>query len=204
MTFLGFFRRRPPIREIEELADFADAQSAYLVQRYIYDYTNARAGPYTKSLLTQPGYQQAVELARWRAYPLGLAMIGEMFDGVLRPHAGDDRRAILDPLSVLVLEVFDRYDVPAPIGDAGWWEARSELAQKLDQVGLHPPKRVIDIPTPYAERYFNLMPFDKSLLSNDVPTTFAYLRLTLTNIRDELVKRMDASAIAAALRSRSL
>jgi hypothetical protein len=203
MAFLGFFRRKPPIREIAELAEFADAQSAYLVQRYIYDYTSARAGPYTKSLLTEPDYRRAVELARWRAYPLGLAMVGEMFDGVLRPHAGDDRRAMLDPLSLLVLEVFDRHEIPAAIGEAGWQEARGELARKLDQIGLHPPKRVIDIPTPYAERYFNLMPFDKSLLTEDVPTTYAYLRLTLTNIRDELVKRMDASAIAAALRSRS-
>ena len=66
---------------------------------------------------------------------------------------------------------------------------------------MHPPKRVIDIPEPYAERYFNMMPFDKELLTNDVPTTRSYLRLTLTNIRDEMVKRMDAADMAAKLRA---
>jgi hypothetical protein len=203
MAFLGFFRRQPPIRDVAELAHFIDAQSAFLVQRYMYAYTHARAGPYTKSLLTESHYRAAVEMARWRAYPLGLAMVGEMVDGVLRPHAGDDRRAILDPLAALVLSCFDRYDVPSAIGADDWQAARAELAQKLDQIGLHPPKRVIDIPEIYAERYFNLMPFDKSLLTNDVPTTHAYLRLNLTNMRDELVKRMDAPAVAAALRSRS-
>jgi hypothetical protein len=201
MAFLGFFRRRPPIRDIAELADFIDAQSAYLVQRYIYDYTQARAGPYTKSLLTEAHYRDAVELARWRAYPLGLAMVGEMVEGVLRVHAGDDRRAVHEPLSGVVLGCFDRYQAPPLLGADAWRSARDELALKLAQISLHPPKLVIDIPASYVERYFNMMPFDKELLTNDVPTTYAYLRLTLTNIRDELVKRMDAPLMAEALRS---
>jgi hypothetical protein len=201
MVFLGFFRRRPSICEVTELADFIDAQSAYLIQRYIYDYTHARTGPYSKSLLVRPDFVQAVERTRWSAYPLGLAMVGEMVEGVLQPHAGEERRGILDPLSALVLDVFDRYDVPAPIGADAWHEARNELARKLDQIGTHLPKRVIDIPEPYAERYFNMMPFEKALLTEDVPTTRSYLRLTLTNIRDELVKRMDAADMAERLRT---
>jgi hypothetical protein len=200
MALFGFFRRRPSIREVAELADFIDEQSAYLVQRYIYDYTHALVGPYSKSLLVRPDFVQAVERSRWDAYPLGLAMVGEMAEGVLQSHAGEERRAILDPLSALVLDVFDRYDVPTLIGTGAWQAARDELAAKLDQIGTHPPKRVIDIPESYAERYFNMMPFDKELLTNDVPTTRSYLRLTLTNIRDEMVKRMDAAEIAAKLR----
>ena len=201
MTLWGFFRRRPPIREVAELADFIDQQSAFLVQRYIYDYTHALTGPYSKSLLTRPDFMRAVERSRWTAYPLGLAMVGEMVEGVLRPHAGDERRMILDPLGALVLDVFDRYDVPAPLGIGAWQVARAELAGTLDRIGMHRPKSVIDIPEPYAERYFHMMPFDKELLSNDVPTTRSYLRLTLTNFRDELVKRMDAAELAAKLRS---
>ncbi len=142
-----------------------------------------------------------MERSRWSAYPLGLAIVGEMVDGVLRPYAGAERRMVLDPLSSLVLAVFDRYDVPKAIGTGAWRGAREELARKLDQIGTHPPKRVIDIPEPYAERYFNMMPFDKALLTNDVLTTKNYLRLTLTNIRDEMVKRMDAAAMAAKLQT---
>jgi len=200
MPLLGFFRRTPPIREVAELAAFIDEQSAYLVQRYIYDYTNARAGPYTKSLLARPDYREAVERSRWKAYPLGLAMVAEMVDGVLYPQAGDDRRTIVEPLRALVLGVFDRYDVPAALGPTVWEAARNELAVKLDQIGTHPPKRVTDIPELYVERYFNLMPFDKELLTNDVPTTRSYLRLNLTHLRDELVKRIDAADMTAKLR----
>jgi|SRR5581483_1213763 len=201
MAFLGFFRRTPPIREVEDLAVFIDEQSAYLVQRYIYDYTHARSGPFSQSLLAQPEFRQAVEESRWRAFPLGLAMIGEMVEGVLHPHAGEERRAVLDPLSTLVLSVLDRYAVPAALERADWDDARAELARKLDQIGMHPPKLVNDIPEPYAERYFNMMPFDKALLTDDVPTTRSYLRLNLINIRDELVRRMDAADMAAKLRA---
>jgi hypothetical protein len=44
------------------------------------------------------------------------------------------------------------------------------------------------------------MPFDKELLTNDVPTTRSYLRLNLTHLRDELVKRIDAADMTAKLR----
>lgn len=201
MPFLGFFRRKPPIREVSQLADFIDQQSAYLVQRYIYDYTHARAGPYSKSLVNQPEFMQTVERSRWSAYPLGLAMVGEMTDGVLRPHAGQDDRALLDPLIRLVLGVFDRYEAPAAIGVEAWQASRDELARKLEFVTMHPPKRVNDIPELYVERYFQMMPFDKELLTNDVPTTRSYLGLNLIHIRDELVKRMNAADMATKLRA---
>jgi hypothetical protein len=201
MALFGFFRRKPPIRDPADLADFIDQQAAYLIQRYIFDYTHARTGPYSRGIWTQPEFMEEVDRSRWSAYPLGLAMVGEMVDGVLRPHAGGERRSVLDSLNKLILGVFDRYDVPKQIGTGAWRGARDELARKLDQIGTHPPKSVIDIPEPYVERYFNMMPFDKRLLTNDVPTTRSYLRLNLTHIRDELLKRMNAADMAARLRT---
>ena len=119
-------------------------------------------------------------------------MVGEMVEGVLDP-AGRRPARLLDRLSALVLEssiAIRCRPISAPKSGA---ERASELASRLDQIGLHPPKRVIDIPEHYVASYFDMMPFDKELLTNDVPTTLAYLQLTLSNIRDELVKRMDAA-----------
>jgi len=76
----------------------------------------------------------------------------------------------------------------------------TELALRLDQISMHPPKRVIDIPEPYYAHYFDLMPFARELLTQDAPTTRAYLRLTLTHMRDELVERMDPAEMAGKLR----
>ena len=130
MGLFDFFRRRPPIRDAQALADFIDRQAAFLVQKGIYEYSRARAGHYAKVLFREPGFQAAVEQSRWRAYPLGLAMVAELVEGVLRPY-GADRQRQLDALSELVLSVFDRYPVPPSLGEQAWSEARVELARRL-------------------------------------------------------------------------
>ncbi|MBR1188663.1 hypothetical protein JQ609_32265 [Bradyrhizobium sp. AUGA SZCCT0169] len=197
--FEKLFRPRPPIRDPEALADFIDAQSAFIVQKGIYEYSRARAGHYAKVLFAEEGFAQSVERARWKAFPLGLAMVGEMIEGVLAAQAGTQRRAILDPLTLVVLSVFDRYPVPPSLGEAAWLEARRELAHRLDLVGGHAPKRVMDIPEPLAESYFSMMPIHEKLRGRDFQTTRNYLRVSLCNIHDELIARMDRAALERAL-----
>ena len=198
MRLFELFRRRPPIGDTQALAEFIDRQSAFLVQKGIYEYSRARAGHYAKVLFAEPGFQEAVEQSRWRAYPLGLAMVAELVEGVLRPH-GADRNRQLDALSAVVLSVFDRYPVPAALGAQAWNEARVELVRRLQLIGLHAPKRAFDICEPWAETYFNLMPIHEKLRGRDFPTIRNYLKVTLCNIHDEFTRQLDAAAVAAAL-----
>lgn len=198
--FEKLFRARPPIRDREALADFVDTQSAFLVQKGIYEYSRARAGHYSKVLFAEQGFARSVEHSRWQAYPLGLLMVGEMINGVLASGAdGMQRRQILDRLILVVLSVFDRYPVPPSIGEAAWLEARADLAHRLDLAGGHAPKRVMDIPDPLAETYFALMPIHEKLRGRDFQTTRNYLRVSLCNIHDELISRMDKAAVQRAL-----
>lgn len=190
-----FFRRRPEIRNKAALADFIDEQSAFLVQKGIYEYSRARAGHYAKVLFAEQGFATSVEHSRWQAYPLGLAMVGEMVEGVLRPHASDRRRATLDELTAIVLSVFDRYPVPPSIGQDAWLVARDELARRIELTAGHARKRVMDIPEPLAETYFALMPIHEKLRGRDFATTRNYLRVSLCNIHDELIERMDRAAL---------
>jgi hypothetical protein len=198
LGFFDFFRGPPPIRDADALADFIDRQSAFLMQKGIYEYSRARAGHYAKVLFREQGFREAVEQSRWRAYPLGLAMVGELVEGVLRPY-GADRLEQLDALSMLVLSVFDRYPVPAALGVQAWRDARTELVRRLQLIGLHAPKRAFEICEPFAETYFDLLPIHEKLRGQDFPTIRNYLKVTLCNIHDELTKRMDAPALAAML-----
>jgi hypothetical protein len=193
------FWRRPPIADLKALADFIDEQSAFLVQKGIHDYSRARAGHYTKVLFTEPGFIEALERSRWSSFPMGLAMVGELVEGVLRRQAGTDPGLNGDTFRALVLSVFDRYPAPAALGENVWREARAELESRLQQVGLHAPKRAIDIPAPYARRYWNLMPIHKDIRTADFPTTRSYLQVMLCNIHDELTKRADVPAVARLL-----
>ena len=61
--FEKLFRPRPPIRDREALADFIDAQSAFIVQKGIYEYSRARAGHYAKVLFAEEGVR-AIRRAR--------------------------------------------------------------------------------------------------------------------------------------------
>jgi len=198
--FEKLFRSRPPVRDRETLADFVNAQAAFIVQKGIYEYSRARAGHYAKVLFAEEGFARSVEHARWQAFPLGLSMVGEMVNGVLASHAdGMQRRQILDQLIVVVLSVFDRYPVPPSIGEAAWLAVRSDLAHQLDLAGGHAPRRVMDIPDPLAEAYFAMMPIHEKLRGRDFQTTRNYLRVSLCNIHDELISRMDRAALQRAL-----
>ena len=88
-----FFRKPEPIRDAAALADFIDGNAAFVTQKGLYEYSRVRAGHYAKVLLKEETFQQAIEASRWRAYPIGLAMIAEVVDsllddwlGKLQPH----------------------------------------------------------------------------------------------------------------------
>jgi hypothetical protein len=199
MGFFDLFRRAPAIRDAAALADFIDRNAAFLVQKGMYEYSRARAGHYAKVLMSEPEFLQAIDRARWRAYPLGLAMVAEMVEKVLDPHLLQDRRAGIQALSSVVLSVFDRYPVPTSFHVTAWEGARRELARRLDLIGLHPPKLVKDIPVPFTQMYFDMMPIDEKLRAPDFLAISNYLRVSLINIHDELVDRVDVAAVVQSL-----
>lgn len=182
------FRRRPPVRDRQALADFIDRNAAFLVQKAIYEYSRARAGHYAKVLFREPEFHAAVEVSRWRAYPLGLLMVAEVVYAVLGRDGARPSPDDFDALVDVVMSVFDRYPVPAALGESDWQALRADLDLRLRQIALHPPKRAMDIPEPYAKPYFDLMPIHEKLRGRDLETTRNYLKVTLCNIHDELTR----------------
>jgi hypothetical protein len=201
MGLFDIFRRPPPIRDAGALAQFIDENSAFVAQKGLYEYARARAGHYAKVLFREPDFQAACDVSRWRAFPLCLAMVGELVEGVLCPASREERPDQVDAIRTLVLAVFDRYPVPAALGEQVWAELRAELDQRLKLIGLHPPKWAKDIPEPIWERYFELMPIHEKLRGRDAPVLRNYLRVTMVNVHNELTNRIDLPAVANSLRS---
>lgn len=202
MGLFDFLLGRPlRICDAQSLADFIDHHGAFIAQKGVYEYSRARAGHYAKILFNEPAFLEAAERARWQAFPIGLAMVAELVEGVLRSGDGDAQRIQREALNSLVLTVFDRYPVPAALGDEVWRDVRVELARRLQLIGLHPVKRAMDVAEPFADAYFSLMPIHERLRGSDFPTMHNYLRISLCNVHDELTKRMDAPVLAAALKS---
>lgn len=199
MRFADWFRRAPPIIDRDGLIGFIDSQAAFLMQKGIYEYARARAGHYAKVMFNEQTFTDAFNLARWRAYPLGLAMVGELVEGVLRELGSGDPQAATAWVGDVVLSAFDHHPVPPQIGEQAWRKARADLALRLQHAGLHPPKRAMDIPGPLAKTYFDLMPIHEKLRGRDFPTTHNYLKVTMCNIHDELTRRMDVGALSRLL-----
>jgi len=199
MGFFDIFRRRPKVRDRQSLADFIDQNAAFLVQKFIYEYSRARAGHYAKVLFREPQFQEAAERSRWTAFPLGLALVGELVEGMLWPVAASDRQNHVGAIRELVLGVFDRYPAPAILGDTAWREQRAELDHRMTLAGLHPPKRAMDIPEQYAKAYFDMMPIHEKLRGHDFPALRSYLRVTMINIQQDLSDRLDAQAVIHSL-----
>lgn len=195
MGLLDIFKRKPAIRDSAGLADFIDANAAFVVQKGIYEYARARAGHYAKVLFKDEGFHAAAEQSRWRAFPLGLAMVAEVADNVLHRGRDVERMRGLLKLREIVLNVFDRYPAPAALDRDLWRELRIELARRLDQISLHPPKRAIDIPETYVQLYFDAMPIHEQLKKSDFPTTHNYLKVVLCNVHEDLEKRIDLPAL---------
>ena len=184
MGLLDIFRRLPPIRDAQAVADFVDANAALLIQKGIYEYSRARAGHYAKVLFGEQEFLHAVERSRWQTYPLGLAMVAELVEGIMAVQDRQLRQDNLAALSDLVLSIFDRYPVPAALGVSTWADARAELEQRLQMIGLHPPKWAKDVAAPFAERYFAAMPIYDKLKKPDYPAISNYLKVMLCNIHD--------------------
>jgi hypothetical protein len=198
MQFLDWFRRSPPIADKDALADFIDSHAAFLMQKGIYEYSRARSGHYAKVMFGEQLFIDAFNLARWQAYPLGLAMVGELVEGVLRGLSANPKE-VAEWVRALVLSVFDSHPVPPQIGAQAWREARAKLALRLQHAGMHPPKRAMDIPQTLAKAYFDLMPIHEKLRGRDYPTTHNYLKVTMCNIHAELTRRMDVPALSRLL-----
>jgi hypothetical protein len=198
MNFLSkLFQRPQVIRDPDGLAEFIDSNAAFVAQKGIYEYARARAGHYAKVLFGEEGFKRAVEVSRWKAYPLGLGMVGEVATVVLQETTTLARADVVRHVSDVTLSCFDRWDVPASLDEATWRELRKDLSERVDRIGLHPPKRAMEIPEPFAKDYFALMPIHESLRGQDFSTLKNYLKVTLCNVHHELTKRLDAPAITA-------
>jgi hypothetical protein len=71
----AYFRGSPVIDDRDKLIEFLDSRAAFLIQKNIFDYARARAGPYFSSIINEESFKHAVEVSRWTNYPVGLAAL---------------------------------------------------------------------------------------------------------------------------------
>ncbi|MEJ8570995.1 hypothetical protein [Microbaculum marinum] len=195
MGLLDMFRRPPPIADVGALEDFLDSRAAFLVQKCVFEYSRARAGVFWDKLFLEKEFQAAVDVARWNGYPIALADLTEMAEGVLRPAASGREAELLDRMIDIALAVVHRYPVPA--GEpADFWVVKSDwLRDRLSEIQLAPRKAVKDIPLGTARQMFDLMPIHKSLRGEDFVVVRNHLRANLCRLYEEFAGRLKVDSL---------
>jgi hypothetical protein len=199
MGLLDLFRRKPPIASAAGLEDFLDAQSAFLVQKCIFEYSRARSGVLSSKLFKEPAFRAAVETARWRNYPLCLQNVAVMAEHALRPYAGTEGMAMRQGLIAAVGRICRRYPVPAGFDPQFWSDAEARIGQRIQRAGLAAPHAVKDLPNETAKEFFAGLPIHADLRGYDFELVTNNIRVNLCRAHEDFLKAADLPAVARAL-----
>lgn len=198
----GLLRRPPPIDSSAALADFMDRHAAFLAQKSIVEFCRVRAGIYWQKLFTEAEFQAALGQSRWTAYPACFAMMAEMVEGALRPHAGPQIAPLRSGLEALAQDVFARYPVPDGADGDFWQQAGQLVAERLQIAQSRPPRPVSKLPNPLARRVFEAVPIHPSIITNDYDYIFNFLRMNLLRAHEDFENQADMPALVEAITGR--
>lgn len=196
---LAAARRRPRIRTLDSLAEFMASQSAFVAQKCTIDYCQARSGLMWPQLEKEAAFREALDRARWEAYPVVLSDVAIMIEGLVRPALNP---AALPPFASWLVQAYasclGRYGPPRYRGPGATWEEDIErFRRRLGQAQLAAPRPVHEVGGESGRALHRLMPMHPSLTRLDAPMIANNVRLRLARVYEDLERHGDPAAIAA-------
>lgn len=188
-----------PVVTRDQLKQFLASRAAFLVQKSIMEYTQARANMMFSTLLSEPAFLAAYEEARWGSYPAAFSMVAEMAEGMIRAHAAGPALDIQTSLVELGRGVFAEFPLPPGQPPQFWLVAGEALDHDLGVAGLGPPKPAHEIALARAREIFERLPVHENLRRHDFTMFRNTLRFHMTEIATEFGERADMQALAKAL-----
>jgi len=175
-----------------DLRDFLESRAAYLAQKSISEYTQARANMMFSTLLGERAFQQAYEKARWFSFPAALAMVAEALAARLRLLNAGDVESINTMLQAIANDIVAAYPVPVD-GNAEFWQAALlDLERGLQRAALAAPHAIHLIPKARAREIFDNLPVHPSVRKHDFDMFQNTLSFHLTEIGAEIEEGLSA------------
>ncbi len=188
-----------PIADLAALQQFLESRAAYLVQKSITEYSQARAGVLFSTLMREPIYIEGYERARWLSYPAAISMVTEMAEGSLRERSGSAPGALDRGLLKLVDAILAQYPGPSGLGEDFWREAADRVTRDLAQAALGPPRAVQNIPMIRSKEIYDVLPVNDHLKRHDFQMFRNTIRFHLTELKVEFEERSEPARLAAIL-----
>jgi hypothetical protein len=200
LTFFRQWLQRPaPIETAAGLVDFLDANAAYVAQRCLFEYARALAGYGWQPLMEEDGFRTAMEQSRWRAYPIGLALVAEVVEGQLRLVIPGTAPAVLAAIERAATAALARHQPPPLIEPETWRTAAARLAREIRALQSGPPLPVKDIAKPVAEEMLSLVPIHPRLRGRDPYMVQNNLTVSLLKVHGDFAARADRGRLLAEL-----
>jgi hypothetical protein len=189
-------RRAPPVSTADELADFLAARSAYVAQRSVIEYCQARTGPNWDKLFSEASFLERLEVCRWEAYAAVLAEVAELALIRLRREGAAGPAAYLPGLVGAARAALLRHPVPAH--RTGWSDAAEAIERHLVRALLAAPHPVHLLGIESATAIFELLPIHADLRRQDRTMFQNTVRFAICRVFDE-TRCFDVRALEAAL-----
>jgi hypothetical protein len=174
------------IATAEQLRFFLESRAAYLVQKSITEYAQARANLMFSTLLGEKSFGEAYERGRWLAYPAGLSMVAEVVAGALRTRLQVDGLQANTIVHGLAVQTARNMFGHGPLTEADWRAALATLEADLARAALGPPHTALAIVQPRAQDIFNALPFHPTFRKHDFSMFRNTLAFHLAEIATEL------------------
>lgn len=196
--------RRPRIGNLAELTEFIAAQSAFVAQKCTIDYCQARTGLNWPMLEKEAAFRQALDRARWEAYPLVLNDVGIMVEGLLRPATTEPNLLLLAHwLTRTYAESLERYGPPRyREPDSTWAEDIDHFRRRLGQAQMAAPRPVHEVGGESGAALHKLMPIHPSLTGLDKHMIANNVKMRLCRVYETLERDLDRKAVVAEISAR--
>ena len=194
LTFLSRIFLGPKLSSRQDLKGFLESRAAYLAQKSISEYTQARANMMFSTLLGERIFQDAYEKARWFSFPAALAMVAEALAARLRNLDIGDTDSINVMLQALAEDIVSAYPVPAGGSQDFWQMALLDLERDLLRAGLAAPHAIHLIPKARAREIFENLPVHPSVRKHDFDMFRNTLSFHLTEIGAEIEEGLSADS----------
>lgn len=193
-TFLSRIFLGPKLSSRQELRGFLESRAAYLAQKSISEYTQARANMMFSTLLGEKIFQDAYERARWFSFPAALSMVAEALAARLRNMDISDTDSINVLLQSMAEDIVSAYPVPAG-GSADFWQmALLDLERDLHRAGMAAPHAIHLIPKARSREIFENLPVHPSVRKHDFDMFQNTLSFHLTEIGAEIEDAFNADS----------
>jgi hypothetical protein len=197
MSWLAFLSRiflGPKLSSRQELRGFLESRAAYLAQKSISEYTQARANMMFTTLLAEKAFQDAYERARWFSFPATLSMVAEALAARLRIMDISDTDSINVMLQSMAEDIVSAYPVPEGESADFWQMTLLDLERDLLRAGLAAPHAIHLIPKARSREIFENLPVHPSVRKHDFDMFQNTLSFHLTEIGAEIEEGLGADA----------